>query len=334
MRAARRLAVAAGVALVGALAAVAWLAWFSLRPLEPPRTPYDFTVKGGSSLKTVARNLADEGLLGEPWSFWILGRLLGKAGSIQAGTYRVASPISPLELLDKLASGDVLPVEIVFVEGTTFRQWLAQLRAHPRVRQTLQGLPEAQVRAALGVREASPEGLFFPDTYRFSPGATDADILRRAYAEMARRLARAWEARDPSVPLASPYEALILASIVEKETGQAGERPTIASVFVNRLRAPMRLQTDPTVIYGLGSGFDGNLRKRDLQADTPWNTYTRDGLPPTPIAMPGEASIRAALNPAATPYLYFVGRGDGSHEFSRTLEEHNRAVAKYQLGRP
>ena len=330
MRSVRRLFV---LAVLGALAAAAGLAWFSLRPLELPRSPFDFTVKSGSSLKTVARNLADDGLLAEPYAFWILGRVLGKAGSLHAGTYRIAAPLTPLELLDKLASGDVLPVEIAFVEGTTFRQWLAQLKAHPHVRSTLQGLGEAEIRAALGVREASLEGLFFPDTYRFHAGSTDAEILKRAYAEMAKRLARAWEARDPALPLANAYEALILASIIEKETGQAGERPTIGSVFVNRLRMPMRLQTDPTVIYGLGERFDGNLRKRDLQADTPWNTYTRDGLPPTPIAMPGEASIAAATNPAATDYLYFVGRGDGSHQFSRTLEEHNRAVARYQLGK-
>lgn len=331
MRAApRRLLLAAAAALLGALA---WGAWFCLKPLEPPRVPFDFTVKSGASLRSVSRALADEGLLREAHTFWLLGRLLGKAGALQAGTYRVTAPLTPLELLDKLATGDVLPIEIAFVEGTTFRQWMAQLRAHPHVRPTLAGLPEPEVRAALGVSEPALEGLFFPDTYRFVAGATDVEILRRAYAEMARRLARAWDARDPALPLASPYEALILASIIEKETGRSGERPAIASVFVNRLRRGMRLQTDPTVIYGLGEAFDGNLRKRDLLADTPWNTYTRDGLPPTPIAMPGAASLAAATNPGVTEFLYFVGKGDGSHHFSRTLEEHNRAVAKYQLGR-
>jgi UPF0755 protein len=331
MRAGPRLAL---LAAVGAcLAALAAIAWYCVRPLEPPRVPFDFTVKSGASLKSVARNLADEGLLAEPHVFWLLGRVRGQAGSLQAGTYRLSAPVTPLELLDKLAAGDVLPIEIGFVEGTTLRQWLAQMKQHPHIRTTLDGLAEAQVRAALGLPEGALEGLFFPDRYRFLAGTTDAEILRRAHAEMARRLASAWESRDPSVPLASAYEALILASIIEKETGQAGERPVIASVFVNRLRKGMRLQTDPTVIYGLGERFDGNLRKRDLLADTPWNTYTRDGLPPTPIAMPGAASIAAALNPATTDYLYFVGRGDGSHQFSRTLEEHNRAVAKYQLGR-
>ncbi|MGE0357816.1 MAG: endolytic transglycosylase MltG [Burkholderiales bacterium] len=332
MRAAPRLALAAAAAAL--LAATAWTAWFCLRPLEPPRVPFDFTVKGGASLKTVARNLAEEGLLDEPHSFWILGRALGKAGSVKAGTYRIAAPITPLQLLDKLASGDALPIEIAFVEGTTLRQWMAQMRSHPHVRATLDGLGAEQVRAALGVQEAALEGLFFPDTYRFHAGATDVEILKRAHAEMARRLARAWASRDPALPLASPYEALILASIIEKESGRTAERPTIASVFVNRLRLGMRLQADPTVIYGVGERFDGNIRKRDLLADTPWNTYTRDGLPPTPIAMPGEASLAAATRPAQTPYLYFVGRGDGTHHFSRTLEEHNRAVAKYQLGRP
>ena len=331
MRAAPRLALVA--ALGAAMAALAWAAWFCLRPLEPPRVPFDFTVKSGASLKSVARKLADDGLLPEPYSFWLLGRALGKAGSVQAGTYRVSAPLTPLELLDKLSSGDVLPIEIVFVEGTTLRQWLAQMKQHPHIRMTLDGLSDAEIRAALGIPEPALEGLFFPDTYRFHSGTSDADILKRAYAEMTKRLARAWDARDPALPLAGPYEALILASIVEKETGQAGERPAIASVFVNRLRTGMRLQTDPTVIYGLGARFDGNLRKRDLLADTPWNTYTRDGLPPTPIAMPGAASIAAAVNPAATDFLYFVGRGDGSHQFSRTLEEHNRAVARYQLGR-
>ncbi len=332
MRAAPRAAFAA--VSVAALLALGWTAWFCLRPLEPPRVPFDFTVKGGASLKTVSRNLADDGLLPEPHSFWLLGRMLGKAGSLRAGTYRIVAPLTPLELLDKLASGDALPIEIAFVEGTTMRQWMAQMRAHPHVRMTLDGLSVEDMRAAIGVQEAALEGWFFPDTYRFLAGATDVQILRRAHAEMATRLARAWEGRDPALPLASPYEALILASIIEKEAGQAAERSTIASVFVNRLRKGMRLQADPTVIYGVGTRFDGNIRKRDLLADTPWNTYTRDGLPPTPIAMPGEASIAAATNPAATPYFYFVGRRDGTHQFSRTLEEHNRAVARYQLGRP
>jgi UPF0755 protein len=320
-----------GAGLAGLVALAAWSAWFCLRPLEPPGVPFDFSVKSGASLRSVSHQLSAAGLLPEPYTFWLLGRFAGKASQIQAGTYRLTGPLTPLELLDKLARGDVLPIAVVFVEGTTFRQWLAQMRQNPQLRVTLAGEP--QFRAALGVTEPSLEGLLFPETYHVHAGTTDVELLRRAYAEMSRRLARAWETRDPTVPLKSPYEALILASIVEKETGQPGERATVASVFLNRLAKGMRLQTDPTVIYGLGERYDGRLRKRDLLADSPWNTYTRDGLPPTPIAMPGAASIAAVLNPARTDYLYFVSKGDGTHQFSRTLEEHNRAVAKYQLGK-
>jgi len=221
---------------------------------------------------------------------------------------------------------------MLFVEGTTLRQWLAELASQPKIRQTLAGRSETDLRAMLG--ETDPlEGWFFPDKYRYAPGTTDLDILRRAHLEMKKKLAEAWAARDPGIVLTTPYQALTMASIVEKETGQGAERPMIASVFENRLRRGMRLQTDPTVIYGLGERYDGTIHKRDLLEDTPWNTYTRDGLPPTPIAMPGAASIRAVLHPASTPYLYFVSRGDGTHEFSASLEEHNRAVAKYQLGK-
>jgi UPF0755 protein len=298
-----------------------------------PATPYEFTVRPGSSLKTVSRGLAADRVLAEGESFWILGRLLDKAGSIRAGTYRLDRPLTPLEILDKLARGDVVLVPIRFVEGTTFRQWLAELEGDPQLRHTLAGKDEGEIRALLGIADASLEGWFFPDTYRFSPGSSDLEILRRAHAEMARRLDAAWAERAPDVPLASPYEALILASIVEKETGLASERPLIASVFLNRLKRGMRLQTDPTVIYGMGERFDGNIRKKDLEADTPWNTYTRGGLPPTPIAMPGEEALRAAVRPAESGFLYFVARGDGSHEFSSTLEQHNRAVARYQLHR-
>ncbi len=307
--------------------------FYSQAPLALPTEPYEFTVHPGSNLKSVAHQLAADGVLPEGQTFWILGRLTGKANRIQAGTYRVEQSATPMELLDKLARGDVVILEMLFVEGTTMRQWMAQLAANPRVKQTLAGKNESELRTLLGTGTEAVEGWFFPDTYRFAPGTPDADILKRAHAAMKKRLADAWAARDPQLALKSPYEVLILASIVEKETGQAAERPLIASVFANRLKRGMRLQTDPTVIYGMGERFDGNIRKRDLGADTPWNTYTRDGLPPTPIAMPGAASIRAVVNPAKSDYLYFVARGDGSHEFSRSLEEHNRAVARYQLGK-
>ena len=320
------------LAFVATAAAAGWLAYFSTQLVDLPRVPYEFTVRSGASLKSIARQLAADGVTREGESLWILGRLLGKASSIQAGTYRLDKPLTPLELLDKLARGDVVLVEMLFVEGTTMKQWLAQIARNAQVKQTLAGKSEAELRTLFGLDQPL-EGWFFPDTYRFTPGIADLDILKRAHGAMKRRLADAWAAREPQLPLKTPYEALILASIVEKETGQAAERPIIASVFVNRLRSGMRLQTDPTVIYGMGEGFDGNIRKRDLTADTPWNTYTRDGLPPTPIAMPGMGSLRAVMRPAETKFLYFVGKGDGTHEFSRTLEEHNRAVARYQLGK-
>lgn len=329
MRALRRIAV---VGLLAAIAAGAWLAWFASQPIALPRVPFDFTVRTGAGLKTVSRQLAAEGLFFEGESLWILARILGKAPTVQAGTYRLDRPLTPLELLDKLARGDVLLVEMRFIEGTTFRQWLAQIAAQSQLRQTLGGKTAGDIAQLLGLGEQSPEGWLFPDTYRFAPGITDLELLKRAYGAMKRRLDEAWNGRDPAaVPLSTPYEALILASIVEKETGAAAERPLVASVFYNRIRRGMRLQTDPTVIYGMGESFDGNIRKRDLSADTPWNTYTRDGLPPTPIAMPGAGSLQAVSRPAQTEFLYFVGKGDGSHQFSRTLEEHNRAVARYQL---
>ena len=313
------------------VAAGGWLAYFVNAGLQPPRVPYDFTVKSGASLKSIARQLHDDGLLPEPDTFWILGRAMGKASAIQAGTYRLEQPVTPTELIDKLARGDVVFVEIAFIEGTTFRQWQEQLRGHARVRSVLAARTAKAAAAELGIESPSVEGWLFPDTYRFAPGTTDLEILKRAHAAMKKKLGEAWAERDPGIPLSSPYEALILASIVEKETGAPVERPLIASVFVNRLKGGMRLQTDPTVIYGMGQSFDGNIRKKDLAADTPWNTYTRDGLPPTPIAMPGAASIQAAVKPQASDYLYFVSKGDGTHQFSRTLDEHNRAVAKYQL---
>ncbi len=323
------LLLAAGAALLAA----GWLAWFAAHPLDLPHTPYEFTVRQGMGLKAVGHQLSEAGVLAESQSLWILGRVLGKAAVIRAGAYRVETGVTPAMLLDKLARGDVVLTEARFVEGTTLRQWLDLLARNPQVRQTLAGKSEADLRALVGTGDESVEGWLFPDTYRFSPGSSDLEILRRAHAAMQRRLAQAWAERDPGLPLSSPYEALILASIIEKETAVAAERPLVASVFVNRLRIGMRLQTDPSVIYGMGERFDGNIRKGDLTADTPWNTYTRAGLPPTPIAMPGADSLRAAVRPAHTQYLYFVSRGDGTHEFSRSLEEHNRAVARYQLGK-
>jgi UPF0755 protein len=330
MRALRSLVLAA---IVAALGVAGWFWWFATHPVDLPSVPFEFTVHSGSSIKSVSRQLAGQGVFREGESFWILSRIVGKARTIQAGTYRLEAPVTPLELLEKLRRGDVVMVEMLFVEGTTLRQWIAQLAGEPRVRHTLPAKGDDELRAALGIAQASAEGWFFPDTYRFAPGVSDIEILKRAHGAMKKRLDDAWQSRDPSLPLADAYQALILASIVEKETAAPDERPLVASVFVNRLRRGMRLQTDPTVIYGMGEAYAGNIRKRDLTTDTPWNTYTRDGLPPTPIAMAGAGAIRAATQPAKTDFLYFVSRGDGTHEFTRTLDEHNRAVAKWQLHR-
>jgi UPF0755 protein len=318
------------VVTVAGLGFSGWMAWFALSPLPLATSPLEFGIRPGLGLRGAAQQIGDAGGGFPPWQFSWLGRLAGKAGEIKAGSYEISSGITAWDLLEKLTRGDVTQAEIVFVEGRSFRQLRAALDTDPNVRHDLIGATEAEVLARLGATEEHPEGLFFPDTYLFAKQSSDVDILRRAYRAMQRRLAAEWAGRDPSLPYQTPYQALIMASIVEKETGQASDRPMVASVFVNRLRMGMLLQTDPTVIYGLGDKFDGNLRKRDLIADTSYNSYTRPGLPPTPIAMPGLAALQAALHPPASDKLYFVARGDGGSVFSRTLEEHNRAVAKYQ----
>jgi UPF0755 protein len=320
------------LALCLTLLALAGLGWYAFSPLELRSDPADFSIKPGSSLKSATRQIVESGVGMNAWQFTLLGRLLGKAGTIKAGSYEVGSGITPMALLDKLTSGEVTQDEVVLIEGWTFRQVRAALNAEPDIRHDSATLSDAEIMARLRAAGRNPEGLFFPDTYLFGKGASDLDILRRAYTAMDRQLQAAWQQRAPDLPYSSPYEALIMASVIEKETAQASDRALIGGVFVNRLRIGMMLQTDPSVIYGLGEKFDGNLRKKDLLADTPHNTYTRAGLPPTPIAMPGQASLQAALNPAKTPALYFVARGDGSSEFSRTLAEHERAVAKYQRG--
>jgi UPF0755 protein len=280
----------------------------------------------------VARELAAAGVLPDERVLVALARWRQVDRAIKAGNYEIGSGITLPQLLDKLTQGDVTQASITVVEGSTFAELRAALAARSDVARGTEALPDADLMTRLGSPGMSPEGWFFPDTYFFAAGAADLALLRRAHQVMRARLDAAWAVRTPNLPLDNPYQALILASIVEKETGRATDRPLIASVFVNRLRIGMRLQTDPTVIYGLGERFDGNLRRRDLEADTPYNTYTRSGLPPTPIALPGQQSIAAVLNPPATRYLYFVSRGDGSSEFSTNLSDHNRAVAKFQKG--
>ena len=319
--------------LAAALVGVVGVAWTWYRtPLTLPATPYDFEVRSGATLSAVARALADAGVLPHPLALVALARYRGVDRAIKAGSYEIDAGITLPALLAKLTQGDVTQSAVTIVEGATFADMKRTLRETPDIASTVLDLPDAELLAKLGLDEKSGEGLFFPDTYFFAKGSADVAVLKRARRAMADRLAAAWAKRAPDLPLATPYEALVLASIVEKETGRPADRPLIASVFVNRLKRGMRLQTDPTVIYGLGDRFDGNLRKRDLEAHTPFNTYTRDGLPPTPIALPSQASLDAATRPPPTQYLYFVSRGDGTSEFSATLAEHNRAVSKYQKG--
>ncbi len=319
--------------LLAGMSAAGWLAWFATSPVSLKSDPLEFEIRPGLGLRAASQEMAAAGVGMEPWQFSLLGRVAGRASQIKAGSYELAGSPTPWQLLNKLTSGDVTQTEIVFVEGWTFRQLRATLDAHADVRHDTAGLSDADLLTRIGAGENHPEGLFFPDTYLFAKQSSDVNVLRRAYGAMQRRLASEWRARDSAVPYRTPYEALIMASIIEKETGLAADRPMVASVFVNRLRLGMLLQTDPTVIYGLGQRFDGNLRRRDLIADTPYNTYTRAGLPPTPIALPGLASLQAAMRPPVSDRLYFVARGDGSSVFSRSLDEHNRAVARYQRRR-
>ncbi|MDX3905427.1 MAG: endolytic transglycosylase MltG [Pigmentiphaga sp.] len=319
--------------LLLSLAAVgAGVAWLRM-PLSLPADKVDFVIDEGTTMRGIAHQMREAGIAVPPDALVAYARLTGVDRRIKAGGYEVARGESLWTLLKRLSRGDVTQREITIIEGWNFRQIRAALRRHPDVRQTLEGVDDATVAAMIGASTSHPEGLFFPDTYLFAVGSSDIDILRRAYRAQQRELAEIWEQRDAELPLGSPYEALILASIVEKETGMEADRRRIAGVFVNRLRVGMPLQTDPAVIYGLGEVFDGNLRRRDLRADTPWNTYTRRGLPPTPIANPGRASLLAAVQPEKHKYLYFVSRGDGTSAFSETLERHNRYVARYQLGR-
>jgi len=303
---------------------------FQHTPLNLPADETIYEISPGTSLRQLAYDLHERGMIEHPRLFILLGRELDVARRLQAGEYRLVSGMTPQTLLQLLVDGRVIQHAITLVEGQTFRETLQRIQAHPFIEVTLQGLDDMEIMSRLGHAGLHPEGRFLPDTYHFTRGTTDLEFLQRAFDAMSKYLESAWPERDAGLPLQTPEDALVLASIVEKETGLAEERPVIAGVFIRRLQRGMRLQTDPTVIYGLGEQFDGNLRRRDLERDTPYNTYTREGLPPTPIAMPGAAAIAAVLHPAAGDSLYFVSRGDGSHYFSATLEEHNLAVDKYQ----
>ncbi len=307
-----------------------WLANFATSSVQVPGDSVYFNIDRGLGVGQVARVLESNGLISDARAFALLVRMLGKSGDIKAGSYQARDSVSPLRLVEKITQGDFAQGQIRFIEGWTFNQMRAALDAHPALTHETTGLSGREILEKLGAEQDHPEGLFFPDTYHFSAGTSDMTILRHAYEKMQDVLARAWEERDSGLPVKTQYQGLILASIVEKETGDPSEREMVAAVFVNRLRKGMRLQTDPTVIYGLGERFDGNLRKRDLQTDSPYNTYTRYGLPPTPIALPGEAAIHATFKPAQSRALYFVSKGDGTHQFSNSLAEHNRAVDRFQ----
>lgn len=318
--------------LIAALAAGAVWQWLR-SPLALAAPSVELSVEPGTNPAEVARAWVAAGVQTDARWLYQWFKWSGRAKQIRAGSYEVHAGITPRELLDKMVRGDEVLEQLRLIEGWNWRQVRAALAAAPALKAKTAQMSDAEVMAALGEPDLLPEGRFFPDTYAYSRGVSDLTVLKRARAAMQRRLTAAWAARAPDLPLKSAEEALILASIVEKETGAAADRSRVAAVFVNRLRVGMPLQTDPTVIYGLGEAFDGNLRKRDLTTDTPFNTYTRGGLPPTPIAMPGAASLQATLHPAPVKALYFVSRGDGSSEFSEDLNAHNRAVNKYIRGK-
>ena len=304
------------------------------RPLPMSADRAVVRIANGASARTIAHSIRAAGVELNELEFVALARASGATHSLRAGRYAIERGMSMQSVVQMIQRGDVLREHLTILEGATFRDLREQVDAEPELQHLTVKLTDAQLLRAIGASEKDPEGLFAPDTYVFDPGSSDLDLYRRAYRMQTDRIARAWEARAPDLPYRNPYEALIMASLVEKETGQSAERRRVASVFVNRQRRGMPLQTDPSVIYGLGDRFDGRLHRKDLDSDTPYNTYLRTGLPPTPIALPGQAAIEAALNPDTTRDLYFVARGDGTSEFSATLAEHERAVDRFQRGKP
>jgi len=325
------LVLAVTVGLVAAAAAIYWQrAGTLMRAPGPHQQPLELVVKPGATVRGVLAELDARGAISDRRAVELQLRVLGWP-RIKTGRYEILAAASPQEILRQLVEGRVVFEALTIIEGWTFADMRRVVEAHPQIKVTLRGKDVAGVMSAIGHPGEHPEGRFFPDTYRFAAGTTDRELLTVAYRKMAETLERAWSARAAALPINSAYEALILASIVEKETGLASERARIAGVFITRLRKNMRLQTDPTVIYGLGAAFDGNIRERDLRTDTPYNTYTRAGLPPTPIALPSREAIEAATRPLETGDIFFVatGIGDGSHVFSATLEAHNAAVQRY-----
>jgi UPF0755 protein len=318
--------------LLAAVGTAMWLWRWLDQPLPLAAPSVELSIEPGVNPREVANAWVRAGVNVPPRLLYEWFRWSGDARRIRAGSYVVGPEVSPRQLLAKMVQGDEAFERVRLIEGWTLKQFRAELARAPHLKPVSASLNDAQLMAAIGADGVAAEGRFFPDTYMYSRGVSDLTVLKRAYAAMHRHLNAAWEARAAELPLRTPNDALILASIVEKETGKAGDRAQIAGVFNNRLRVGMPLQTDPAVIYGLGDAFDGNLRKRDLLTDGPFNTYLRAGLPPTPIAMPGLASLKAAVNPERTKALYFVARGDGSSVFSESLLDHNRAVNQYQRG--
>lgn len=319
--------------LLAVVLAGAGFAFWAQSPIIPDeQAAIEVTVRPGSGVRSATQQIAEGGVPVSPTLLEVLARLSGKAPRLKAGSYEVEGGTTPWRLLEQLARGEFAQHGLTVIEGWTFAQMREAIRNHKALRHDTADMSDSELMSRIAPSFKSPEGLFFPDTYLFAKGASDLQVYRQAHALMEKRLQQAWEQRSADMPYKSPYQALIMASIVEKETGQKSEREMVAAVFVNRLKKGMLLQTDPTVIYGLGKRFDGNLRKADLLADTPYNTYTRAGLPPTPIALPGAASLLAATRPAQSDVLYFVARGNGSSQFSNNLDEHNRAVNKYQRG--
>jgi UPF0755 protein len=319
------------IVLAGAAAAIYWRHATALMTAPGPHTAnLELLVKPGANVRSVLAELEARGALADRRAIELELRVKGWP-SIKSGRYEIPAAASPQDIIEQLVSGRVVLEQLTIIEGWRFADMRRVIDAHPQIRHTLKGADTAAVMEAIGHAGEHPEGRFFPDTYRFAAGTTDLELLSLAYRKMADLLATAWEARAADLPISTPYEALTLASVVEKETGLASERARIAGVFTTRLRRGMRLQTDPTVIYGIGDSYDGNIRTRDLRTDTPYNTYTRSGLPPTPIALPSRGAVEAAVRPEETGALFFVATGlaDGSHVFSATLAEHNAAVARY-----
>jgi UPF0755 protein len=304
--------------------------WAQQPIVDAPHEPVPFTIDAGSSLNSSSSQIAAAGIPLNAILFSILARATDKGGKIKAGSYELKAGASPLKLLNQLVRGEFAQESLTIIEGWTFKQMRAAIAVHAGLRHDTAGLSDTALLAKITSDYTTPEGLFFPDTYLFAKGSSDLQVYKQAHALMMKKLNEAWEKHDPSLPYRTPYEALIMASIVEKETGQKAERGLVAGVFVNRLRDGMPLQTDPAVIYGMGERYSGVIRKSDLLTDTAHNTYTRRGLPPTPISLPGAAALTAALAPERTAAVYFVARGDGTSEFSDNLRDHNRAVNRYQ----